>query len=52
MIIKTEKEYHAAKARLLAMIAGRFLPPIGYEEAYHELNEELKQCPADAKNQR
>lgn len=51
MIVTTEKEYQAAKARLLAMIAGRFLPPIGYEEAYNELNEELKRCPADAKNQ-
>lgn len=51
MIATTEAEYQAAKARLLAMVAGRFLPPPGFEEAYNELNEELKQCPATAKKQ-
>jgi len=51
MIAKTKEEYEEAKRRLLAIIAGQFVPPSGYECAYNELREELKQCPADAKKE-
>jgi len=51
MIVKTKQEYEEAKARLLARIAGQFVPPSGYEYAYNELLEELRQCPADAKKE-
>ena len=51
MIAKTKQEYEEAKRRLLARIAGQFVPPFGYEYAYNELREELKQCPADAKKE-
>jgi hypothetical protein len=51
MIGKTKQEYKDAKRRLLARIAGQFVPPSGYECAYNELREELKQCPVDARNQ-
>jgi len=44
-------EFEDAKARLLARIAGRFEPPSGYEYAYNELKEELRQCPVDAKKE-
>jgi len=51
MIINSKQEYDEAKARLLARIAGQFVPPSGYETAYNELREELKQCPVDAKKE-
>ena len=51
MIAKTKQEYEDAKRRLLAQIAGRFEPPAAYADAYNELREELKRCPADAKKE-
>lgn len=51
MILKTKQEYEEAKRRLLARIAGQFIPPADYADAYNELREELKQCPVDAKKE-
>ena len=41
----------ADKLRALLRAAGKFVPPSGYEAAYNELREELKQCPVDAKKE-
>lgn len=49
--VTTKHEIEEAKRRLLAQISGRFEPPVGYEVAYNELREELRQCPADAKKE-
>jgi len=47
----TKEAFDQKINELKARIAGQFIPPADYADAYNELREELKQCPVDAKKE-